>query len=88
MTKLLEEAFARASRLSAEEQEVLGALIIEELEAEAKWDTRLGSSRQLSSVSLMRPSRKIGRVELGSSIHPEVDAAYHPTVSGRIREAP
>jgi hypothetical protein len=45
MTKLLEEAFARASRLSAEEQEALGALIIEELEAEAMWDKSLGSSQ-------------------------------------------
>ena len=45
MTKLLEEAFARASKLPAEEQEALGALILEELAAEVQWDETLGASQ-------------------------------------------
>lgn len=38
MTKSLEEAFAKASRLPPEEQETLAAWLLEELESEGRWD--------------------------------------------------
>ena len=38
MTKSLEEAFAKASRLPREEQETLAAWLLEELESEGRWD--------------------------------------------------
>ena len=47
MTKLLETAFAKAAELPATEQEALGAWILEELEADTKWDQALRSSKQL-----------------------------------------
>ncbi len=38
MTKLLEEAFAEASRLSQDEQDALGKWILEELASEQRWE--------------------------------------------------
>ena len=37
VTKSLEEVFARASRLSAEEQDALAAWLAEELESDERW---------------------------------------------------
>ena len=47
MTKLLENAFARASQLSEEEQEALARFIIQESESYSKWDTQLASSEDV-----------------------------------------
>ena len=38
MTKSLEEAFARASRLPPKEQDALAAWLLKELESEGRWD--------------------------------------------------
>lgn len=37
MTKLLKKAFDEASKLPPEEQDALGAIILEEIEDEARW---------------------------------------------------
>ena len=41
MHRLLEEAFDRASSLSAEEQEALARRVLAELDADAQWDALL-----------------------------------------------
>ena len=41
MTKALEKAFEAASRLSAREQDELAAAILEELDADERWEGRL-----------------------------------------------
>lgn len=38
MTKLLEQAFARAQSLPEPEQDVLARLLIEEIDSERRWD--------------------------------------------------
>lgn len=43
-TKLLEKAFAEASRLSEQEQDVLAAWILEELASEQRWEKAFADS--------------------------------------------
>ncbi len=45
MTKSLEEVFARASRLPADEQNALAAWLAEELESEERWGRLFARSR-------------------------------------------
>lgn len=47
MTKLLEEAIRKASELPPEAQDHLGALLLNELEADRAWDTVLGSEKSI-----------------------------------------
>jgi hypothetical protein len=47
MTKLLEEAFAKAAKLSAQEQDALAAVILEELASERRWDQAFADSADL-----------------------------------------
>jgi hypothetical protein len=47
MTKLLEEAFAEASKLSVQEQDALAAVILEELASERRWDQAFADSADL-----------------------------------------
>ena len=47
MTKLLEEAFAEASKLSVQEQNALAAVILEELASERRWDQAFAASAAL-----------------------------------------
>lgn len=47
LTKLLEQAFTKASKLPEEEQNVLARVILEELEAEQKWDALFEKSSDL-----------------------------------------
>jgi hypothetical protein len=57
MNKLLEKAFAEASRLTEDEQETIASLIIEEIEAERGWEQRFANSQdQLGQ--LVRKARK------------------------------
>ncbi len=44
MTRLLEEAFSKASQLPDEQQEALAAWILEELSSEARWDKDFATS--------------------------------------------
>ena len=44
MTEKLERAFERAKGLSERNQDVIAALILEEIEDEARWDTAFASS--------------------------------------------
>ena len=44
MTKLLEEAFAEASKFSEEEQNALAYLIFEELSSERRWQRQFAES--------------------------------------------
>ena len=47
MTKLLEEAFAEASKLPEQEQDALAAAILEELASERRWDQAFANSADL-----------------------------------------
>jgi len=47
LTKLLEQAFTKYSKLPEEEQNVLARVILEELEAEQKWDALFEKSSDL-----------------------------------------
>lgn len=47
MTKLLERAFKRASRLPEVEQNALAKWLIDELEAERAWDDRFAESEDV-----------------------------------------
>jgi hypothetical protein len=47
MTKLLEQAFKRASELTEVEQNVLAKWVIEELESEKKWDNAFAGSEDV-----------------------------------------
>lgn len=47
MTKLLEEAFAEAAKLSVQEQDALAAVILEELASERRWDQAFADSADL-----------------------------------------
>ena len=45
MTALLEKAIQRASALPKREQEAIGALILEEIASESRWDARFAGSQ-------------------------------------------
>ena len=47
MTTQLERAFAHAAKLSAREQDALAALLMDEIEAEKKWDEACAHSQDL-----------------------------------------
>ena len=47
MTKLLEEAFAEASKLPEQEQDALATVILEELASERRWDQAFANSADL-----------------------------------------
>jgi hypothetical protein len=47
MTKLLEKAFAEASKLPEPEQDALGALILEELASERRWAKAFADSEDV-----------------------------------------
>lgn len=45
MTKLLQEAIGQVQSLSADEQDVIAALILEEIADERKWDKSFANSQ-------------------------------------------
>ena len=45
VTRLLEEAFKRASRLPEEEQDRLAALLLADVDGEARWDALFAGSQ-------------------------------------------
>jgi hypothetical protein len=45
MTELLQKALAEVSKLSAEEQDVIAALILEALEDERQWEAAFAASQ-------------------------------------------
>jgi len=47
MTTLLEQAFAEAAKLPAQEQEALGAWLMEELKTDRRWSQLLASSTDI-----------------------------------------
>jgi hypothetical protein len=47
MTKLLEKAFSEASKLPVLEQNALAKWVLEELEAESKWETAFAESEDV-----------------------------------------
>jgi len=50
MTKLLEKAFKRASKLPDSSQDAIAAIILEELEDEKKWETSFANSQESLST--------------------------------------
>ena len=52
MTQLLEEAFTKIKRLSSDRQDAIAAVILAELEDEAKWDKAFARSQdQLARIA-------------------------------------
>ncbi len=47
MTKSLEEAFAKASKLPPEEQDAVAAWLLEELESENRWERLFARSKEV-----------------------------------------
>ena len=47
MTKLLEKAIAKVKNLTESEQDTIAALILEELEAETKWQNSFAKSQDM-----------------------------------------
>lgn len=47
MTELLQRAIEEITKLSDEQQDAIAALIVEELEDEAKWDATFSGSQDL-----------------------------------------
>jgi hypothetical protein len=50
MTKLLEKAFNRASKLPDSSQDAIAAIVLEELEDEKKWEISFASSQEALST--------------------------------------
>jgi hypothetical protein len=68
MTRLLEEAFKAAAKLSAAEQDALAQAILAEVAADAQWKRRLGeTARELQRLAdeALREHRA-GRTRLDS----------------------
>jgi hypothetical protein len=64
MTKLLELALERLARESAAEQDRIARMILEDLEAEAKWQQRFGQSQDKLSTLAESARREIARGEI------------------------
>ena len=47
MTKILQQAFSKASQLSPEQQDAVGAWLLWELESERRWDELFARSPEL-----------------------------------------
>lgn len=47
MTKLFERAVAQVSQLTAEEQDAIAQIVLEELDEEARWDASFAQSANL-----------------------------------------
>jgi Holliday junction resolvase RusA-like endonuclease len=47
MTKLLEKAFEKASKLSEDEQNILAKWLLEEIESERKWEKSFKDSEDI-----------------------------------------
>jgi hypothetical protein len=64
MTKLLEEAFAKASRLPRWEQDALAAMILEEIASNQQWKNALANTKdemaQLFDESITRQPARTG----------------------------
>lgn len=46
-TQLLERAFAEAAKLSDRDQDTLGALVLEEMKSEKKWNAAFANSQDM-----------------------------------------
>lgn len=65
MTKLLEKAFNLASKLPDASQDVIAAIILEELEDEKKWETSFANSQE----SLSKLAAKVrNEIEKGETL--------------------
>ena len=64
MTQLLERAFSEVSKLSESDQDVIAALILDELEDERRWDSAFVKSQdQLAGLAVkVRADIAAGRV--------------------------
>ena len=47
MTRLLEQAFEAASKLSPQEQDIIAAHVLEEMACEQQWQKKLNASQDL-----------------------------------------
>jgi hypothetical protein len=59
MTRLLEMAFKEASKLPEVEQNALAKWVMEELEAEGKWEKAFAGSEDILDKLAMRPLPRI-----------------------------
>ena len=51
MTQLMEEAIAKASRLSEDEQDALALIILREIESEERWDELFAQPKSVDVLS-------------------------------------
>jgi len=66
MTELLKKAFEEAAKLPPKEQDAFAALVLAELEADARWDKAFGESQaELQGLAdEARSEFRAGRTEL------------------------
>jgi hypothetical protein len=66
MTELLKKAFEQAAKLPPKEQDAFAALVLAELEAEARWEESFGGSREELErlADEARSELRSGRTEL------------------------
>ena len=85
MTKLLEEAFAEASKLPEQAQDALAAVILEELASERRWDQAFADSADLLA---QLADQALAEYRAGTHtclIQSGYDLPYHVGVSDRVR---
>ncbi len=63
MTRLLEKVIAEVSKLSAEQQDAIATLILEELDDEEEWDAAFAASQDKLS-------------KLAEKVHREIEAGH------------
>ncbi|MBF0167207.1 MAG: hypothetical protein HQL45_06200 [Alphaproteobacteria bacterium] len=61
MNALLEKAFAIASRLPESQQEAIASLVLEEIESERDWDTRLASTQDQLGELVRRAKAEVAQ---------------------------
>lgn len=64
MTAILDRAVARARKLRPEQQDALGTLLLEEIEADGAWDDRLAASQELLARLADRALAEVARGEV------------------------
>lgn len=65
MTELLKKAFEQAAKLPPKEQDAFAALVLAELEADARWDQAFGASHETleALADEARSELRAGRTE-------------------------
>jgi hypothetical protein len=89
MTKLLEQAFAEASKLPDEDQDSLARQLLEDMAADRRWDELLADPRS-SALLAELAAEAIAEDEAGETVSLEKFFGFEtkPGVPEKVRPAP